>query len=87
MERNLISWTALISGYVRSGCGEQAVDMFLEILDQGIRCDSVLVGFMETNKADDEDAMVLFRQLRLNGMKPDFVTFSRLLVYLPIKLV
>ncbi|XVF75803.1 hypothetical protein PTKIN_Ptkin13bG0216300 [Pterospermum kingtungense] len=25
-EGNLICWTALISGYVRSGCGEKAVD-------------------------------------------------------------
>ena len=40
---------------------------------------AVLVGFMETNRADDEDAMILFRQLRLGGMKPDFVTFSQLL--------
>ncbi|XWS43151.1 hypothetical protein CRYUN_Cryun16bG0078200 [Craigia yunnanensis] len=117
---------ALISGYVRSGCGEKAVNLFLELLDQGIRCESgclvtvldgcsecknldlgvqlhgfvikpakkvldsfssknialfnaILVGFMETNRADDEDAMVLFRQLRLGGMKPDFVTFSWLL--------
>ncbi|XWS66366.1 hypothetical protein CRYUN_Cryun05aG0193200 [Craigia yunnanensis] len=150
-ERNLISWTALISGYVRSGCGEKAVDMFLELLDQGIYCDpgclvnvldgcsecknldlgvqlhafvikvgylcdgnivtalvdmysksdklksakivfdgfsnkhialfnAILVGFMETtNRDDDEDAMVLFCQLRLGGIKPDLVTFSRLL--------
>ncbi|KAE8684877.1 Remorin family protein [Hibiscus syriacus] len=28
---------------------------------------------------NDEDAMVLFRQLRLAGIKPDLVTFSRLL--------
>ncbi|OMO71507.1 hypothetical protein COLO4_28208 [Corchorus olitorius] len=148
-ERNLISWTALISGYVRNGYGAKAVDMFLKLLDQGFSCDSgclvtvldgcsecknldfgvqlhgyvikagylsdvnivtalvdmyakcenlksakivydgfsskdtavfnaILVGFMETN-SDDEDAMVLFRQLRLGGMKPDLITFSRLL--------
>ncbi|XVE75630.1 hypothetical protein DITRI_Ditri12bG0108700 [Diplodiscus trichospermus] len=149
-EKNLISWTALISGYVRSRCGEKAVHMFLELLDQGIYIDSgclvtvldscsecknldlgvqlhafvikvgylcnanivtaivdmyaksgnlksakivyngfssknislfnaILVGFIETNKDDDEDAMVFFSQLRLSGIKPDFVTFSRLL--------
>ncbi|XVF07249.1 hypothetical protein REPUB_Repub06bG0122300 [Reevesia pubescens] len=149
-ERNLISWTALISGYVRSGCGEKAVDMFLKLLDQGICCDlgclvtvldgcsecknldfgvqlhgfvikagylceinivtalvdmyskcenlkaaklvfdgfssknialfnAILVGFMETNRDDDEDIMVLFHQLQLGGMRPDIVTFSWLL--------
>ncbi|KAK6289716.1 hypothetical protein POUND7_001257 [Theobroma cacao] len=150
-ERNLISWTALISGYVRSGFGEKAIDMFLELLDQGICCDSqclvivldgcsecknldlgvqlhgfaikvgylcdvnvvtalvdmyakcenlnsaktvfdgfssknvalfnaILAGFLKTDGDDDDEyAMVLFRQLRLGGMKPDLVTFSRLL--------
>ena len=34
---------------------------------------------METNRDDDEDAMVLFCHLRLGGIKPDLVTFSRLL--------
>ncbi|KAH9678931.1 hypothetical protein WN943_027529 [Citrus x changshan-huyou] len=39
-ERNLISWTALISGYVRSGHGGKAINGFLEFLDLGICCDS-----------------------------------------------
>ncbi|PPD90597.1 hypothetical protein GOBAR_DD12462 [Gossypium barbadense] len=150
-ERNLISWTALISGYVRNGCSEKAADIFLELLYHGIYCDpsclvtvldgcsecrnldlgvqlhgfviksgylcdanivtalvdmysksdnlksakivfdgfssksialfnAILVGFIKTNRDDDdEDAMVLFRQLRFAGIKPDLVTFSRLL--------
>ncbi|XP_040966648.1 pentatricopeptide repeat-containing protein At2g33680 [Gossypium hirsutum] len=150
-ERNLISWTALISGYVRNGCSESAADIFLELFYHGIYCDpsclvtvldgcsecrnldlgvqlhgfviksgylcdanivtalvdmysksdnlksakivfdgfssksialfnAILVGFIKTNRDDDdEDAMVLFRQLRFAGIKPDLVTFSRLL--------
>ncbi|MBA0848795.1 hypothetical protein Goshw_007320 [Gossypium schwendimanii] len=150
-ERNLISWTAFISGYVRNGCSEKAADIFLELLYHGIYCDpsclvtvldgcsecrnldlgvqlhgfviksgylcyanivtalvdmysksdnlksakivfdgfssksialfnAILVGFIKTNRDDDdEDAMVLFRQLRFAGIKPDLVTFSRLL--------
>nr|KJB14965.1 hypothetical protein B456_002G151700 [Gossypium raimondii] len=150
-ERNLISWTAVISGYVRNGCSEKAADIFLELLYHGIYCDpsclvtvldgcsecrnldlgvqlhgfviksgylcdanivtalvdmysksdnlksakivfdgfssksialfnAILVGFIKTNRDDDdEDAMVLFRQLRFAGIKPDLVTFSRLL--------
>ncbi|GMJ11990.1 hypothetical protein like AT2G27610 [Hibiscus trionum] len=151
IERTLISWTALISSYVRSGCGEKAVHTFLELLGHGIYCDpgclvtvldgcsecknldlgvqlhafvvkvgylcdvnivtalvdmysksdnlksakrvfdgfsgknialfnAILVGFIETNRVDvDDDAMFLFRQLRLASIKPDLVTFSRLL--------
>ncbi|TYJ49534.1 hypothetical protein E1A91_A01G140100v1 [Gossypium mustelinum] len=150
-ERNLISWTALISGYVRNGCSGSAADIFLELFYHGIYCDpsclvtvldgcsecrnldlgvqlhgfviksgylcdanivtalvdmysksdnlksakivfdgfssksialfnAILVGFIKTNRDDDdEDAMVLFRQLRFAGIKPDLVTFSRLL--------
>ncbi|KAJ0042230.1 hypothetical protein Pint_17920 [Pistacia integerrima] len=149
-ERNLISWTALMSGYVKSGHGGKAIKGFLELLDLGIFCDSsclatvidacsecrnldfgvqfhgfviklghlydvsvgtglvdlyakcgnlksarmlfngvsgkntasfnaLLVGFMETNAADEEDVMILFSQQRLAGMQPDNVTFSRLI--------
>ncbi|KAJ0100341.1 hypothetical protein Patl1_20547 [Pistacia atlantica] len=39
-ERNLISWTALMSGYVKSGHGGKAIKGFLELLDLGIFCDS-----------------------------------------------
>ncbi|KAK8531853.1 hypothetical protein V6N13_131211 [Hibiscus sabdariffa] len=150
-ERTLISWTALISGYIRNGFGEKALHTFLELLGHGIYCDpgclvtvidgcsecknldlgvqlhafavkvgylcdanivtalvdmysksdnlksakrvfngfsgknialfnAILVGFIETDRVDDDDdSMVLFRQLRLAGIKPDLVTFSRLL--------
>ncbi|XP_044467514.1 pentatricopeptide repeat-containing protein At2g33680-like [Mangifera indica] len=148
--RNLISWTALMSGYLKSGLGGKAINLFLELLDHGIFCDSsslvtvidacsecrnlefglqlhgfviklghlgdasigtglvdlyakcgnlksarmlfdgvsgknaalfnaLLVGFMETNGANEEDAMLLFSQQRLAGMRPDNVTFSRLI--------
>ncbi|KAI9162072.1 hypothetical protein LWI28_023512 [Acer negundo] len=149
-ERNLISWTALISSYARSGQGRKAISCFVELLGLGIFCDSIclatvidgcsectsfefglqlhgfaiklghvsdvsvgtaltdlyakcgnlkharmvfdglphkniaslnaiLVGYMETNADDEEDAMILCSQQRLAGMKPDVVTFSRLL--------
>ncbi|KAE8702545.1 Remorin family protein [Hibiscus syriacus] len=109
-ERTLISWTALISGYIRS-CSEKAFHTFLELLDHGISCypgclvtvldgfsecknldlgvqlhafvvkfNAILIGFTETSiDGNDEDAMVLFHQLKLTGIKPDLVTFSRLL--------
>ncbi|KAJ6380953.1 hypothetical protein OIU77_029783 [Salix suchowensis] len=42
-KKNMISWTALISGYTRSGYGEKAVDGFLELLCCGVECDSGLL--------------------------------------------
>ncbi|KAM1866221.1 hypothetical protein ACFX13_009097 [Malus domestica] len=39
-ERNLISWTALLSMYVKNGRGDMALDAVLKILDQGICVDS-----------------------------------------------
>eukprot|EP00258_Populus_trichocarpa_P032994 XP_024449013.1 pentatricopeptide repeat-containing protein At2g33680 [Populus trichocarpa] len=148
-KKNLISWTALISGYTRNGYGEKAVDGFLELRGCGVECDSgllatildgcsecknldlgtqihglviklgypcdinigtalidlyakcknfqsartvfnglsprstasfnaILVGFIE-NDSNEEDPMVFLSQLRLAGIKPDSVSFSRLL--------
>lgn len=39
-DRNLISWTALLSMYVKNGHVDIAMDVFLEMLDLGIYCDS-----------------------------------------------
>ncbi|KAM0981149.1 hypothetical protein ACFX2A_014512 [Malus domestica] len=39
-ERNLISWTALLSMYVKNGRDDMALDAFLKILDRGICVDS-----------------------------------------------
>ena len=54
---HLISWTALKSGYVRSGYSEKAVNMFLKLLDQEICCDlgclvTVLDGCLECKNLD-----------------------------------
>ncbi|KAA8518198.1 hypothetical protein F0562_015672 [Nyssa sinensis] len=39
-ERNLVSWTALLSVYVKNGCGEKALGGFLDMFDLGIYIDS-----------------------------------------------
>ncbi|KAM5558864.1 putative pentatricopeptide repeat-containing protein [Rosa sericea] len=39
-ERNLISWTAVLSMYVKNGPVDKALDVFLKVLDLGIHCDS-----------------------------------------------
>ncbi|KAM6568413.1 hypothetical protein CsatB_016398 [Cannabis sativa] len=149
-ERNLISWTAILTAHLRNGNANKALDVFSETLGLGLACDSVslsimldgcsewrslefgaqihglvikfgylsdvkigtaltdmyakcgdlqsakklfsklsnrttalfnaiLVGFMESYRDDEVDPMVLFSQLRFEGLQPDFITFSRLL--------
>ncbi|XXG48559.1 hypothetical protein AAC387_Pa02g2973 [Persea americana] len=39
-ERSLITWTALLSGYVKNGYSEKAINAFINILDLGICFDS-----------------------------------------------
>ncbi|KAL6133949.1 hypothetical protein ACLB2K_066182 [Fragaria x ananassa] len=39
-ERSLISWTALLSMYVKNGCVDKALDVFLRVHDLGVGCDS-----------------------------------------------
>ncbi|CAN4101788.1 unnamed protein product [Withania somnifera] len=36
-ERNVVSWNALISGYLDTHCPEEAISLFLEMLREGIR--------------------------------------------------
>lgn len=149
-ERNLVSWTALLSGYVKNGNGKKALEGFSQILELGVGFDSccfatlldgcsecknlglglqihgfvvklgyvhdvsvgtalidlyakcrklrsarlvfhslldknivsfnaILSGYIGADGADEEDAMALFSQLRLADIKPDSVTFARLL--------
>ena len=40
-ERNVVSWSALITGYVQHGHGDVAVKCFMEMLDEGISPDAV----------------------------------------------
>ncbi|KAJ7972228.1 Pentatricopeptide repeat-containing protein family [Quillaja saponaria] len=148
--RSLISWSALLSSYVKNGHARKALDLFLDILENDVQLDSgclsvvldgcsewsnlqsgmqihgisiklgyisdvkvgtalidlyakcgslrsarlvfdrnpsktiasfnaILVGFLISNYTDYEDPMAFFSQKRLDGMRPDSITFSRLL--------
>ncbi|KAM7523037.1 hypothetical protein LguiA_012939 [Lonicera macranthoides] len=152
-ERNLVTWTALISAYVKNGDHRKALRGFLEMVALGVCLDSscfatvldgcsenrnlefglqvhgiitklgllpdvhvgtalvdlyakcgklqyartvlnilntksiacfnaILAGYTETQEDDDdeeEDAMVLFKEMRVSGLRPDSVSFARLL--------
>ncbi|XP_061975048.1 pentatricopeptide repeat-containing protein At3g22690 [Populus nigra] len=40
-ERNVVSWTSLIGGYTKRGCYKEAVSLFFEMVEVGIRPNSV----------------------------------------------
>ncbi|GKV19643.1 hypothetical protein SLEP1_g29872 [Rubroshorea leprosula] len=40
-ERNVVTWTSLICGYARMGFAKEAVDLFFEMVKEGIRPNSV----------------------------------------------
>ncbi|KAG6736061.1 hypothetical protein POTOM_061245 [Populus tomentosa] len=40
-ERNVVSWTSLIGGYAKRGCYKEAVSLFFEMVEVGIRPNSV----------------------------------------------
>ncbi|KAK6254907.1 hypothetical protein SCA6_016212 [Theobroma cacao] len=40
-ERNVVSWTSLICGYARWGFAKEAVDLFFEMVEEGVRPNSV----------------------------------------------
>jgi pentatricopeptide repeat protein len=41
LERNVVSWTSLICGYARRNCPEEAVYLFFEMVETGVRPNSV----------------------------------------------
>ncbi|XP_059066089.1 pentatricopeptide repeat-containing protein At2g39620 [Cryptomeria japonica] len=42
-ERNIIMWTAMITGYIRNGCGEMALNLFHQMLMTNLKPDSVTI--------------------------------------------
>lgn len=43
-EKNIVSWTSMISGYARNGLGEQAVNFFVDMMENGIQPDDFAFG-------------------------------------------
>ncbi|GFY96231.1 hypothetical protein Acr_11g0005370 [Actinidia rufa] len=118
-ERNLVSWTALLSVYVKNGheckdlnlgvqihgfviklgvvsdvnVGTALIDLYskcenlqsarlfldsLSIINTAL-FNTILNGFAKIDGEDEEDAMLLFNQYKLARLKPDSITFFRLL--------
>ncbi|KAF7819016.1 pentatricopeptide repeat-containing protein [Senna tora] len=71
--------TALIDLYAKWGCFRSARVVFDRLPSKTIASfNAILVGYLNSN-FENEDSMVFFNNLRFNGVRPDSVTFSRLL--------
>ena len=72
--------TALIDLYAKCRKLQSARLVFGGLLDRNIASfNAILSGFMGADGDNEEDAMILFSQLRLANIKPDSVSFTRLL--------
>nr|XP_043608672.1 pentatricopeptide repeat-containing protein At1g33350 isoform X2 [Erigeron canadensis] len=72
-ERNVVSWTAMISGYTRAGDMVNAVELFEQMPDRDTPSwNSIIAGC--THNGMFSEAVKLLRRMILNGMKPNFVT-------------
>ncbi|XP_054783429.1 pentatricopeptide repeat-containing protein At2g33680-like [Prosopis cineraria] len=72
--------TALIDLYAKCGCFQYARVVFDRLPSKTVASfNAILVGYLNSNFENDEDPMVLLHNLRLNDVRPDWVTFSRLL--------
>lgn len=68
--------TALIDVYAKCGNLQSARRVFDSLPAKSTASfNAVLVGFMESQRDLEADPMVLFSQLRLAGINPDFITY------------
>ncbi|KAK7278901.1 hypothetical protein RJT34_23940 [Clitoria ternatea] len=74
------SGTALVDLYAKCGNMQSARAAFDRLTSKTIASfNAILVGYLNSKARDVEDPMVFFSKLRFNDVRPDWVTFSRLL--------
>ncbi|XP_071703552.1 pentatricopeptide repeat-containing protein At1g33350 [Rutidosis leptorrhynchoides] len=72
-ERNVVTWTAMVSGYTRAGEMENAVELFEQMPDRDTPSwNSIITGC--THNGMFSDSIRLLRRMIINGMKPNHVT-------------
>ncbi|KAG1334099.1 pentatricopeptide repeat-containing protein [Cocos nucifera] len=77
-ERNVISWTSMVSGYVNSGQLDEARQLFNRSpVKDVILWTAMINGYVQYNHF--EEAMALFREMQLKRVKPDKYTVAALL--------
>ncbi|KAF8408263.1 hypothetical protein HHK36_007412 [Tetracentron sinense] len=74
--KNVLSWTALISGLAMNGMGQRALEVFYEMLKSGIRPDSVT--FVGVLTACSHGGLVNEAQKHFHEMRRNYGIFPRL---------
>eukprot|EP01018_Ginkgo_biloba_P002796 Gb_01184 [translate_table: standard] len=81
-QRDVVSWNAIISGYARKGCRDEAMNLFCQmplvnVKPNLITWNAMISRFAQNGQSDE--SLKLFHQMQLAGMKPDPVTLTSIL--------
>jgi pentatricopeptide repeat protein len=81
-QRNVISWTSMISGYAKNGYCDQALDLFHEMQLSGIEPNviswtALIAGYVQSGRG--HDALVIFCRMRKVGITPNSITVANVL--------
>ncbi|KAK8928188.1 Pentatricopeptide repeat-containing protein [Platanthera zijinensis] len=69
-ERDVVSWNAMVSAYVRSGSILLAERLFDEMPVRNVNSWTAMIGGL-MNAGDPKRALTAFRQMQLHGVRPD----------------
>ncbi|KAA8549749.1 hypothetical protein F0562_001233 [Nyssa sinensis] len=87
VSRNIVSWNAMISGHFDEGDSLKALDLFVQMIIDGVKCDYVTIDVALWNSIISvyaeigslEEAMSLFTRMRLEGIQENEITIVILL--------
>jgi len=77
-QRDVFSWTAMVSGLAQNGLIEEALKLFKEMPHRTVVAwNAMIAGFVQNGHG--EEALKLFQQMQLTGVRPDSKTFASIL--------
>ncbi|CAK9857567.1 unnamed protein product [Sphagnum jensenii] len=82
VEKDVVSWSTMITGYAKHGHGKEAFELFCCMLQQGldsdVRVGTALIG-MYAQSGRSQEAFEAFCHIQEQGMKPDKITHISML--------
>ncbi|XP_068646727.1 pentatricopeptide repeat-containing protein At1g20230 [Aristolochia californica] len=81
-QRNVVSWSAMVSGYAREGYIGEAMELFEKMRDSGVEPNLVswnglIAGFNQSGHS--AEAVSILKEMHTQGFKPDGTTISSVL--------
>uniref|UniRef100_A0A7I4BBY9 Pentacotripeptide-repeat region of PRORP domain-containing protein n=1 Tax=Physcomitrium patens TaxID=3218 RepID=A0A7I4BBY9_PHYPA len=73
LDRDVISWSAMIGGLAQNGCGHEAFSLFLKMQREGV------IPNVTTYHGCGQEAFSLFLRMRREGVVPDAITYMSIL--------